>query len=430
MGTMESEQFFLKWNNFENNLTSGFADLLKQEAMVDVTLAAEGKIIQAHKVILSICSSYFRNMFQLNPCQHPIVVLKDVGYQELTDMLDFMYKGEANVRQEDLPSFLKLAETLKVKGLAGSQTESEDSFKKSPDSNISSLTKYPFSDEKDVLSSDTIEEDIMLRKKRKRPILPYKNPAFKSLPYSQSIKVEIEDCEDPFTEDNVGKVEQNIAVKGERLSDSSLYSYEYNTKNEKDAGPSNLDDGYETIPQGKMYDCTLNTDTGHFRYHLFAIDKVVGFVESEENEQASFSNLVVFQLRLPRKQIGMQVVRKNIQSESKDGNSICQVPPTFCPSNPKKRRWNPMICTLEFQFRFNPKRVPIWDFYTVNYDYEIAVCKVCKKIIKTRRKDGTRNVLSHMRNLHPEQYALALQYKEQWKSMKRRQCFDLLAPDN
>lgn len=62
---MESEQFFLKWNNFENNLTSGFADLLQQEAMVDVTLAAEGRIIQAHKVILSICSSYFRNMFQV-----------------------------------------------------------------------------------------------------------------------------------------------------------------------------------------------------------------------------------------------------------------------------------------------------------------------------------------------------------------------------
>ena len=51
------------------------------------------------------------------------MVLKDVGYQELTDMLDFMYKGEANVRQQDLPSFLKLAETLKVKGLAGSPTE-------------------------------------------------------------------------------------------------------------------------------------------------------------------------------------------------------------------------------------------------------------------------------------------------------------------
>lgn len=34
-------------------------------------------------------------------------------------MLDFMYRGEASVRQEDLAAFLKLAETLKVKGLAG-----------------------------------------------------------------------------------------------------------------------------------------------------------------------------------------------------------------------------------------------------------------------------------------------------------------------
>lgn len=62
---MEPEQFFLKWNNFENNLTSGFTDLLQKEAMVDVTLAAGGKIIHAHKIILSICSSYFKNMFQV-----------------------------------------------------------------------------------------------------------------------------------------------------------------------------------------------------------------------------------------------------------------------------------------------------------------------------------------------------------------------------
>lgn len=64
-GTLDAEQVFLKWNNFENNLASGFADLLQQEAMVDVTLAVEGKLVQAHKIVLSICSSYFRNMFQV-----------------------------------------------------------------------------------------------------------------------------------------------------------------------------------------------------------------------------------------------------------------------------------------------------------------------------------------------------------------------------
>ena len=41
----------------------------------------------------------------------------------MADMLDFMYRGEANVRQEDLAAFLKLAETLKVKGLAGDRAE-------------------------------------------------------------------------------------------------------------------------------------------------------------------------------------------------------------------------------------------------------------------------------------------------------------------
>jgi len=113
------DQFSLKWNNFQSNLATGFHDLLQEEMMVDVTLAAEGKFLQAHKIILSVCSPYFKDLFKVNPCKHPIVILKDVGHQEMADMLDFMYRGEANVRQEDLAAFLKLAETLKVKGLAG-----------------------------------------------------------------------------------------------------------------------------------------------------------------------------------------------------------------------------------------------------------------------------------------------------------------------
>ncbi|EEB11767.1 modifier of mdg4, putative [Pediculus humanus corporis] len=118
------DQFSLKWNNFQSNLATGFHDLLQEEDMVDVTLAAEGKMLYAHKIILSVCSPYFKDLFKVNPCKHPIVILKDVGHQELADMLDFMYKGEASVRQEDLAAFLKLAETLKVKGLAGDKEES------------------------------------------------------------------------------------------------------------------------------------------------------------------------------------------------------------------------------------------------------------------------------------------------------------------
>ena len=39
-------------------------------------------------------------------------------FQHLTAILEFMYAGEVNVAQDQLPAFLKTAERLKVKGLA------------------------------------------------------------------------------------------------------------------------------------------------------------------------------------------------------------------------------------------------------------------------------------------------------------------------
>ena len=59
------EQFSLKWNDFQNNLTTGFQHLLEEEIMLDVSLSAGGQLIQAHKVILSICSPYFKALFQV-----------------------------------------------------------------------------------------------------------------------------------------------------------------------------------------------------------------------------------------------------------------------------------------------------------------------------------------------------------------------------
>ena len=55
--------------------------------------------------------------FQGNSCKHPIVILKDVNYRDLSAMLHFMYQGEVNIKQEDIASFLKVAEILKIKGL-------------------------------------------------------------------------------------------------------------------------------------------------------------------------------------------------------------------------------------------------------------------------------------------------------------------------
>ncbi|XP_047531528.1 protein tramtrack, beta isoform isoform X19 [Vanessa atalanta] len=117
------EQFSLCWNNFHANMSAGFHGLLSRGDLVDVTLAAEGRILQAHKLVLSVCSPYFQEMFKMNPTHHPIVFLKDVSHSALRDLLQFMYQGEVNVKQEELASFISTAEQLQVKGLTGNQNE-------------------------------------------------------------------------------------------------------------------------------------------------------------------------------------------------------------------------------------------------------------------------------------------------------------------
>ncbi|KAJ1525198.1 hypothetical protein ONE63_010030 [Megalurothrips usitatus] len=131
MSATAVQQFRLRWNNHQPNFISVFTTLLNSESLVDVTLGAEGKHVQAHKVVLSACSSYFQTLFTLNPCQHPIVLLKDVKYDDLKVIVDFMYYGEVNVSQEQLPAILKTAEMLKVKGLAEMPEQNNISLSKS-----------------------------------------------------------------------------------------------------------------------------------------------------------------------------------------------------------------------------------------------------------------------------------------------------------
>lgn len=57
--------------------------------------------------------------------KHPIVILKDVKFQELKSMMDYMYRGEVNISQDQLGTFLKAAESLQIKGLSDSGGEND-----------------------------------------------------------------------------------------------------------------------------------------------------------------------------------------------------------------------------------------------------------------------------------------------------------------
>ncbi|CAG9784149.1 unnamed protein product [Diatraea saccharalis] len=111
------QQYSLRWNDFHSAMVSSFRRLRDEEDFVDVTLACAGATFTAHKVVLSACSPYFRKLLKANPCQHPIVILRDVHDKDMESLLRFMYQGEVHIGQEQLKEFLRAAQLLQVRGL-------------------------------------------------------------------------------------------------------------------------------------------------------------------------------------------------------------------------------------------------------------------------------------------------------------------------
>jgi len=158
-----SEKFCLRWNDFETNISVAFRELREEKDFFDVTLACDDSQIQAHKVILSACSPFFRNVLRRNPHQHPLLYLKGVKYKELLSVLNFMYMGEVNVAQEELNSFLAVAEDLRVKGLTQNNSSSESSAAKAKQEQPKAIIPRP---------RDPPERDPAPPMKRPRPAAP------------------------------------------------------------------------------------------------------------------------------------------------------------------------------------------------------------------------------------------------------------------
>ena len=93
---MSSEKFCLKWNDFESNISGAFRELRDEKDFFDVTLACDENQIKAHKVIISACSPFFRQVLRQNPHQHPLLYMRGVNFTDLQSVLTFMYQGEVS----------------------------------------------------------------------------------------------------------------------------------------------------------------------------------------------------------------------------------------------------------------------------------------------------------------------------------------------
>ena len=116
---MQQEKFCIKWNDFQENISSSFRLLRRDGDFADVTVACEdGKTFEAHRIILSSSSPFFQNILRKNQHPHPLVFMRGLTSKELEGLLDFCYFGEASILQNKLDSFMVLAEELQIIGLA------------------------------------------------------------------------------------------------------------------------------------------------------------------------------------------------------------------------------------------------------------------------------------------------------------------------
>ena len=176
-----SDDIYIRWNNFQ--VKSTFQELREEKDFMDVTISCDGEQVKAHKVILSACSVTFRNLLKKNPA--PVIdllvrisvnhilknipihyfIVQDVDPRDLTSILDWMYQGEVNIKQDHLNSFLALAEKLRVRGLCQNNFETSGPKQASPEPPRARDTSFTFTEpaikrSRPSLAKESQEDDI------------------------------------------------------------------------------------------------------------------------------------------------------------------------------------------------------------------------------------------------------------------------------
>ena len=123
-----SDMFCLKWESFQTNMISSFDQIRKDPEFSDVTLSCDGENnFEAHKIILTSSSSFFSKLLKKSSHPHPLLYMRGIDTRHLSAVLDFIYYGQVRLFHDDLDAFFILAEELELRGLSGSEKESQQS---------------------------------------------------------------------------------------------------------------------------------------------------------------------------------------------------------------------------------------------------------------------------------------------------------------
>lgn len=203
-----AQPFSMKWSDYHTHLSAQFQDLRTNEHFTDVTLYSEGQKIRAHQMILAACSPYFAEVLHENSHPNPLIIFRDVKFNDLALIVQFMYNGEVSVAQEMLMTFLQTAEMLKIRGLADKSQP-----KPQPQPTNTTTVVEPIEVQVKEELEDLSESSMPL------PVTEYANPAcMVQVAYEVNPPVEEEEEEEQYqTFDTMNDFDDPMSTEEENL---------------------------------------------------------------------------------------------------------------------------------------------------------------------------------------------------------------------
>ena len=182
----------------------------------------DGSSFPAHKVILASHSEKLRRLLAVQSGQF-CLYLAGVASQEISDLLTFIYSGEARVRQKHLQRFLNLAKILQVQGLVDDDDDDDDEEQVSDEAAMQEMVEVKEETE-EVKNRKTV--DILSSWSENYTELPNNSP--KKSPKAPVPTDSVEFSEDIW--DDVSTVSFEFIKKGKAAQDGMLVTHDRNYK--------------------------------------------------------------------------------------------------------------------------------------------------------------------------------------------------------
>ena len=120
------ENFEVSWNTYTSHGKELFKDLLETGKFSDVTIVSDDEqLFQAHRFILSSCSSMFQKILKNSP-ENATIYLRGISQKDIQSLLQFMYLGKAIINKARIDEFLNVARDLKIKEIGEDDVDVDD----------------------------------------------------------------------------------------------------------------------------------------------------------------------------------------------------------------------------------------------------------------------------------------------------------------